>query len=530
MSLKLRSIIYLLLFSIVMLTTAYSVNIWRELDWNVYRMLMGTHLPALGDEIVLIDLPYQNNLAMFRNNQAQLLNQLADQGQNLPRAVVLDIAFTADDTGAAAIRRAMETLIRQQVPVYASFNPEDANRPLYSGLSGYGHTVFNQITGTFFYDTLLAANDPVVFPRSKAKPGEELEALPVRMAVDFRKLPMKNRSERHLVYVGNPEEIKTRTLTFEPNNSGGKLVQPNGSNPLSLRGKTVIVGSLAFDRHKAANGLSGPVLVAWAISDLLYSSASAQPPAILSQPWVLILMTVGFGLLTVVLFIVQFRLYHRLHGRLWFLFCSSVSGSLLLLAAIVAGLRVTGTIYPQVTLVVIAIFLSAGFSWHYYRKYLFQRSYLRDLNVAPDHDRNEYDIFISYSHTPAENIMWVENNLVEPLRNIIKIDGSPLRVFFDKDRIHVGNAWFRKLAQCIEGSRYFIAVYDNNYFGKDFCYYEMENAAIKRVSKRDFILAVEREVPNKIPVEFKNIHYIKVSTDFINDLIKQMPDIIAPPL
>jgi hypothetical protein len=199
------------------------------------------------------------------------------------------------------------------------------------------------------------------------------------------------------------------------------------------------------------------------------------------------------------------------------------------LATLVALLLKMNHIFPQVTLPAIGIFVVSGMSWHYARRKIAAGLLMTDLKEATsDPALDLYDVFISYSHQ-KENMEWVTRNVYEPLRQFKKKDGSSLRIFFDEKSIKIGTSWYKKIAMSIHGANLFVPIYSEDYFQRDFCRFEMERAAIKRVKKEDFILPVARVIPD-IPVQYDHIQYIDAANkpDFIKEItaaIEQQQDV-----
>lgn len=370
---------YTLAFALALLMLAIS-GIWQVIDWRAYKCLMGQDLPNLSDDIVLIDIPYEHNLESFRRQQAQLLHLLAAHPTDLPREVILDIAFAEDNTGIDKVQKGIEEIKAMKIPVYATQLPDDRNEKFYSNyLTGWGHTGFDYFMGTFIYETILPADDPKFFPKSRASHGEELMALPIRVAVDRGMLQIPNKSTRKFVTVGSREAVQEHTVRFLPDASKGQLIFPPG---VSLRAKTVIVGSLNFDKTPIYD-LSGPALLAWAVSDIMMPTNNVK---VWTSPWLMIAMILIFGLLSPYIFWLFFRLVPSWLDKLWSLFVLSIITGIALLVILVFVLRLTDIIYPCITLVVLSNGLAASFSYHYYS---------RNFN---------YDVFISYRRKDAIDI------------------------------------------------------------------------------------------------------------------------------
>jgi len=191
----------------------------------------------------------------------------------------------------------------------------------------------------------------------------------------------------------------------------------------------------------------------------------------------------------------------------------------------VLGLSLLNRVYTQVTLVAISIVVATGLTW-----FTVQRDLELKL-IAPPSKKNgtdreeflEYDVFISYSRT-SENSAWVKAQVYEQLLKLRKVNGSPLRVFFDEQDIKIGADWFDKLGLAIHGSRFFIPVYTTDYFTKKYCKKEMRWAARRHVDlDEDFILPIACE-DVKIPEQYKDIQYLDVRTapDFMDRIAERI--------
>ena len=139
-----------------------------------------------------------------------------------------------------------------------------------------------------------------------------------------------------------------------------------------------------------------------------------------------------------------------------------------------------------------------------------------------------YDIFLSYSRTPKENAAWVAENLYVPLSKQL-IDGRPLRVFFDQTSIRVGSAWYFKLAESIQGSRCFVAVYSDEYFQKDFCKFEMGKAAVRLIKDRHFAVVPIMRGDVKVPPAFEHIQSLPATTpaEMVAQIVAALPAKVA---
>jgi hypothetical protein len=496
-------LLYLALFVLVMGFLALATP-WQELDWRIYAAMTSGELPALSNDVVLADTPYDKDPAIFRESVCGTLEALAHRTDERPRVVVLDIQIGEDPRGLELLKACVERTQGQGVKVYAAANPLDRSgnvdddfidrhaKELYRNvLDGYGHTLFEHKYGAAKYDPYIDLGD-----------GRGLPALPIKLAEQEYARPMTRAQSPIVLRMGDAREAERRTLKTQGS--------ADAERP-ATRGKVVIVGSLAQDVSDI-DSRSGPELLAWAISERIVPADSA-PPRVLAD-WRLLLMTVAaFSVLNVLCFagLRALRDARRATLPAWAIALASGAASILVLVLFVWALRQLAYVYPQVSLVVAGIVLSGALAW------------LKDWREAewnvirPDEDDGrrrapeQYDVFISYSRAP-ENAQWVVQNIFEPLSRLHKPDGSALRIFFDTETMNPGARWYAAIAHAIAGSRVFVAVYSEDYFERPGCRFEMERAAIMAGfnQQRAFILPVARVVPD-IPLEYKTIHFIDVN-------------------
>lgn len=87
-----------------------------------------------------------------------------------------------------------------------------------------------------------------------------------------------------------------------------------------------------------------------------------------------------------------------------------------------------------------------------------------------------WDVFISYSHKDRE--------LVDQFVEILQTEWSGARVFLDSEEIRNGSDWINVLADAIDSSQRFVAIFSPDYFSSKWCRREF-NAAIIRDDKGD---------------------------------------------
>jgi len=165
--------------------------------------------------------------------------------------------------------------------------------------------------------------------------------------------------------------------------------------------------------------------------------------------------------------------------------------------------------YYQVSYVLIGIIMTTGLARNFTLSEIRDRAlYTKISNSEPDAPP-KWDVFISYSHSPHENIDRVRRDLVEPLRRMSTPDGA-LKVFFDESSIRVGNSWYMDLAEGIELSRCFVALYSSDYFRKSFCQFELRKAVVRDIvaQGRGFRVLPFKLDANADPLpEFSHLQY-----------------------
>ena len=100
------------------------------------------------------------------------------------------------------------------------------------------------------------------------------------------------------------------------------------------------------------------------------------------------------------------------------------------------------------------------------------RGVLGSAPVAP----TGWDFFISYSHKDRE--------LVDQFVALLQSEWADARVFVDSEEIRNGSDWINVLADAIDSSQRFVAIFSPDYFSSKWCRREF-NAAIIRDDKGD---------------------------------------------
>jgi hypothetical protein len=515
---------YLSLF-VVLLAGFVATNLWRPLDYFIYRTLYldSAEQIALADNILLVDLPYRSNdtdndPAEYRLRLANLLDAIAARESERPQAVVLDVWISNDTRGLRELAGAMRRLRERRagpIDVYASFNPDaDATRDaerlwkehaqdLYrSVLTGYGHTALNLFRGVVSYQPELQI--------PSAAGTELIRALPVEVAVDLgRSEPIGD-----IVFpIGSVEQLARHSVAFVhagTNTGDGRFVASRDSSAPATPAfdkAVVLVGSVAEDRYPGAPQ-AGPNLIAWALNDRLTGGGHARRP--LNHPALVIAQTLVFTALTVAVFALQFKFVRRVQTRPGLTACLAVGVSLLTLAAAAAAALLLGYVTP-VGLTLFAIVLAGILSW---------RFALEFLATGRAEGAAKYDAFISYSRQESE---WVVKHVYEPLKSMRKADGTELAVFFDRAEIGLGEAFTAKYMWAIVDSRFFIPVFSEDYYARNHTRNEMDLAYKRAVEKKIVILPVAYAA-GTVPEIYAHLNFVDAQANplFIEEIQKTL--------
>lgn len=327
-----RILRYLGVYVVVMCLATAMVPVWHVTDWWVLALLLRDWPEPDHDEIVLFDVAYESNVTTFRNSVADVLRAIAARREDLPRAIVLDIAFLEGSGGARALASAIEQLKTLEVSVYGAVDPRFGNsdrldpnymnrhdRDIYAALTGRGHTRIEHLFGVGSYMSWLEINSEIRANgpgQTQLSTTEIIEAIPVLVARKDYKVPVGFEAERILFRVGSADELRVRTHAVAPHGTGesgfaaSDSMGPSGPEALSLRGKLVVVGSLRSDRSPLV-GLSGSEVIAFAISDRIQRAHTMGPPKLLANPILLLILVATSSILTVVAFLISVRLKKR---------------------------------------------------------------------------------------------------------------------------------------------------------------------------------------------------------------------------
>jgi hypothetical protein len=472
----------------------------------------------------------QGRMQEFRNHQAAALRALAALDPP-PRTVLLDIWTSDQPEGVDALTAAVATLHQRGARVLAAVEPKDRQGRLTGNfMQQHFANFYIQVVDGFGHTQLDATGDLLHFQCRLHLPGAQgetrLTALPVLAGAS----PDCRDDGATIIPLGND-------IAFEPLTH--RLAQDGrGFLPDFTRGQmpeTVIVGSLQEDSDNALKR-PGPVLLAWAVTDLARAGqGAARRP--LNHP----LAALGLGALTVLATLVAYRLAFRVlrvrvaPGR-WALLAVAlapfalVAAAALLLAS--AGLVALdgGPLVPLAMPLALGLF-AVGWAWFGARRWIEDERLHTQLAAAGEERAVAYDVFVSYAHEPSEHKAWVKARVLGPLAALRGPSGKPLRIFFDESEIKVGRQWKAEIEPALLGTRCFIPVYSERYFELPYCREEIEMADQLRTEGRLRMFPVARDV-KAIPERYlRKLQYIDAQGDgsFEAELCEQVAASIMPP-
>jgi len=512
---------YTLVFLLLLALTAVLKQSLEGLDWRVLRTLHSQQVdwPAI---FHLVDVKWYRNPATTEDFRRELGRSLRALALAKPARVVVDVSISslplalgelAEDiealksagTQVYAAVVVLDPLTGEVKPDYINFHAQDA---VYNRLAGYGHTELHVVVGTVWYRPCLPG------AVGTSAEGVCVPSLPLSVARDQPGNDQQRRDDQPVVVsIGAASLLAGHVWRLDP--TSGKFLRDEAMADrtadalTAFQGGVVIVGNLAYDR---IGGRPGPELVGWALAGQL-SATGQRTLKLLVQPGWLEGFVFGFSALAVWAFSTLPRKVPQLRLNILAVWGLSLALVLLLLVLTVLALRFTlDTVYPQVTMVALAVLYSVSLAAHRKRMQLRTRAIQEDVSGgAAEAVPEDFDVFISYSRTPKENAAWVRESLYAPLTKA-KIDNRPLRVFFDETSIRVGVRWYYSLAVNIQASRCFVAVYTADYLRKDFCNFELNKAAARHVKDTDFTIVQILREPVALPVATDHIQATPAGT------------------
>ncbi|HUP94921.1 MAG TPA: toll/interleukin-1 receptor domain-containing protein [Burkholderiales bacterium] len=504
-------------------------GIWQMTDHLVFRSLYLTQPPAPGTGIRLIDLDYPDDVKReqpqrYREALASALTQLAALSTP-PRTVLIDVWISNNPAGADAIVKGIAALHQKSVKVYAAVDPKDRHgkdtadfmkahhEAIYtSALDGYGHTQLEYGFGVLKYQRELTLQTAA---------GElRLPALPVRAAMEGDRADALPASL--IIPLGSDAAFKP--LTHRLSDAAARIEPPL---PADGSPNYAIIGSFAEDSDNVLRR-PGPLLLAWALSDLTAGKASvAREP--LNHPFALLGLAALAASLAWAFFALAFRIMRgRVAPSRWSALAHGLAPAAFLAAAVMllsagAIVLLAGRVIP-VAFPMACAALASTFAWISARRWIAEEQVRRELGHAGEERAVQYDVFVSYAHDPPENKAWVKSAIVAPLEKLRHADGTPYRVFFDEASIKIGRKWKTEIELALLGTRCFLPVYSERYFERPYCREEIEIADQLRIEGRLRMFPIARQFEG-IPERYlRKVQYIdaRANPEFMQELIEQI--------
>lgn len=504
-----------------------ALQVWQMADHLVLRSLYLTRTPEPAAGIRLIDIDYpaqarQGSPQGYREAQGSALLQLAALPVP-PRAVLIDIWISNNPDGAAALTQGIAALHAKGVKVYAAIEPKNRQgklsadymtwhfAPIYTdALDGHGHTQLEFAFGMLKYQPELKlqtdAGDRVIPALPILATVAQADSLPASLLIPVGDDALFKPLVHHLASAAS---------RFEPPIPPGVVLSH------------VIVGSFSEDSDNALQR-PGPLLLAWALSDLLAGKASvAREP--LNHPLALLGLSALAMLWSMAGFALAFRIVRaRVAPVRWPAAAKGLALAAFGLSAVLllgAGgvVLLAGRVMP-VALPLACAALGALAAWFGARRWIGNEQVRRELAGSGEERAIQYDVFISYAHDPADNKAWVKSAVVAPLAALRHADGRPYKIFFDEAEIKVGRQWKSEIELALLGSLCAVPVYSERYFGRPYCREEIELADQLRIEGRLHMFPVARSVDGVPERYLRKVQYIdaRANADFMGDLIVQI--------
>lgn len=494
-------------------------DLLKPVDWQVLDRLQ-TAPSAWPGNVAIVDLGWNFNpaeMAADRRKLAGTLRALATLDPP-PAVVVMDVSISTTPIEIGTLRAAFDALRARgvsmvQVADMDGFAAEldrkqvlkhQGQAELHDYAASYGHSRFEYSEGgTAWYAPCaviptLRGDEPCMPAAARLVAeivaGRNPTADPNPWALPTVLVPGRANAEASFVWIWGEK------TGLQPQ-AGSTASAAAAAAALGRR--VVVVGNLKHDR---IGPWPGPVLLGWAIGDATALAASERVVLLRRPLWALGL-ALAFSAITLGLFITM----RRLDPRVRWLGATAVAtalGSLLLLAGLVLGLRYGLQLaFYQVGYGVLAILATTWVAWRTARAAVIRRALYTLVSEEDPQAPPQWDVFISYSRSPAAHAERVRREVWEPLSRL-RTPERELRVFFDEASIRVGTSWFVELADGIERSRCFVALYSGDYFQKSFCRFELRKAMVRDIAVPDeqFVLLPFKLDPGADPPpEFSHV-------------------------
>jgi hypothetical protein len=509
----------LALLYLVGLAILAAIPVWPALDRRAGNALLHAgHRPQLDPNLVPVDLRLRPD-ADSAVALLAFLDSIRRSGRDaLPRAIVVDMFFSngqlhADRAVFAKLGDAIGAITGRNAKIYIAVNPygdgvshEVQERfmdlhpaAVYGRVSGVGHTEWSVLSNEPGA-AMLAYRAAI---RERSSPANDVYAMPLVLTGD-----LTEPADREFPFVlGDPASFHAARRTLDQVRA----------DPGQLGGRIVLVGSSGS--RDIAYGISGLESVAWALTERLTAATSAHV-TLFANPAVELGLTLLLSLFATTVFVLVFRL---LRPRRFTVAAAAAAAIVLPLALFLLALHVLASlrvIYLQSTFEVAGVLLaSIVCTWagrEQLRRDVLISSYVEGRKVV---DRR-YDVFVSYSRDD-ENTAWVEENVVKPLAAARNSEGKPLSIFFDKQTIQQGIAWYESIVDALWGSDTMIPIYTKRYFERPMCTEELLTAMRRAVDDRAFAIRPLSRVAGDIPHRFSGTQYVDVAQnpEFMESLL-----------
>jgi hypothetical protein len=544
-----RALLFAAIYAALLALVAAS-GLWRPVDYWLFGHFFLREAPPAFDRLILVDVPYdrraadERDFAVYRARVGAVLESIAASARATgtpPQAVVLDVAFTKpSDDGVKALVRGIAELRRAAptTPIFGAIihwkentteiDPDYAQRhiaELYDRLDAAGHTAFEQHGPLLKYEASVRVPSPVA--------DVSIPALPVVLANRLFRLGARDAAGPMLVPLGPAGAIPARVARFE--GDGSRLAQPLASSARDFDAALVVLGTFAHDLQNPY-GRPGPELLGWALSDLAVHSRDRVTREPLNHPGFLVAEVLGLSLLALAVFhaLLRWRLAsarrpEAARRKLWKVALGAWGAGLALAAALAGAFLLAERIIP-VALALVGVSAATALAWLAADEWLggVVGDPERFMRVFPQ--RFRYDVFVSYSREPS-NAAWVEKEVVAKLAGVLRPDGTPLRIFFDRSEISAGERWEDKILSSLAAARVFLPVYSPDYFEKAYCRLECEMVSVLQHANRGPLLwlGVAHDAAT-IPEGFQGLQYVDASAnpDFIAAVASRVTALLEP--
>lgn len=415
----------------------------------------------LSPELIIVDVPTSDlgGTKQFRASLLDLLHELSGRPDNLPKQVVLDIAFRA--TGyVEELANAVVQLRSKRLNIFGvcpkDINPHELcqfpieTAPLYESFSAIGHSHFSTHETAPYYRPCGPIRSVVQLMLTGA---------------DMRQA-CRDDNER-LVSMGEAleQQYSQQLLSFDKN-CANRFRHFNGEclkEATDFRGKTLLIGRLAYDRSEIYLGRSGPEVIAWAFS----SQNDTAPSTAL-----MIAITIVAAFISVISYGLLLRYFRQWRVHPWRIACVALLASLVACLFIIVPMGLFGRLNTQITLAFLVTICTLSGAVYFTRQESLINLRLRNRRIA--HEYLTYDLFISYRSHYRDV---VKDKLWLPLQGLRRVDGESLNVFWDSASLHRGN-FHQQLEKAVMESRIFIAFLSPDYFDHQhpYCRWELESA------------------------------------------------------